>query len=329
MKARRELLMLIGAGIALLAQLPVSFAQPKGKLWRIGFLGATSAASYASRVEALRAGLRELGYVEGKNITIEFRWADGKYERLPDLAAELVKLKVDMIVTHGTPGTRAAKQATASIPIVMAISGDAVATGIVASVARPGGNVTGATFFNPELAAKRLEMLKETLPRATRIAVLLNPDNPINGPVVREMELTAKVLKLQLEQTAVRGAHELAGAIAAMAAKRVDGVAIVDDAMLQANAALVAELLAKNRLPAIGQAEFGAAGCLLGYGVNQLDIWRRAAVFVDKIVKGAKPADLPIERSTQFELIANRKTAAALGITLPQAILVRAEKVIE
>lgn len=327
MISRREFLIAGGAGV--LAVPLACFAQQQGKPRRIGFLGASSASGYASRVEALRAGLRELGYVEGKNIAIEFRWADGKYERLPGLAAELVQLKVDVIVTYGTPGTLACKQATTTIPIVMASAGDAVTTGMVASIARPGGNITGSTFYNPELAAKRLELLKEILPRMRRAAVLINPGNPGMAPVVKALESNAKALKVELQQVGVRGPEEFESAFSAMAAGRVEAVVVVEDGMLNANVRRIAELAAAKRLPAAGMPELAEAGGLMAYGVDQLQMFARAAYFVDRIFKGTKAGDIPIERATKFETIVNQKTATALGIKFPQAILVRADKVIE
>jgi putative ABC transport system substrate-binding protein len=319
--------MALGAG-ALTASI-ASFAQQPAKMRRIGFLGTGTAAGMASWVEALRAGLRELGYIEGKNLAIEFRWADGKYERAQELAAELVRMKVEVLVTHGTPGTRAAKAATATIPIVMATAGDAVVVGLVASIARPGGNVTGNTFFNPELAAKRLELLKETLPRITRVAALVNPDNPAMGPVRDAMEPTAKSLKLEFQPFEVRTPGDLDGAFAAMAAKRIGGVVIVEDGMINANTSAIAGLASKMRLPLIGITELADAGGLMAYGASFSEMYRRAAVFVDKILKGARPGDLPIERAARFETVLNQKTARTLGITFPQTILVRADRVIE
>ena len=313
---------------ALSAPLSAS-AQQRAKVHRIGFLGAVSASGYAPQLEAFRQGLRDLGYVEGKNIVIEFRWAEGKYDRLPGLAAELVHLKVDVLVTHGTPGARAAKGATTTIPIVMAVTGDAVATGLVASIARPGGNLTGSTFFNPEVAAKRLELLKEAVPRITRVAVLLNPDNPVNGPVLKAIEATARSLKVEVPQFEARGPSDFESAFLAMAKRRADALVVIDDAMLIANARGVAELAAKKRLPSSGFKEFTEAGGLMAYAVNFLDTFRRAAVFVDKILKGAKPGDLPVEQSTRFELLINLKTAKALGLTIPKPVLVRADKLIE
>jgi len=328
MTTRRELLIALGAG-ALAAPL-TSFAQQKGKVWRIGFLGAATASGLADRVEALRAGLRDLGYVEGKNIVIEYRWAEEKYERLPELAAELVRLKVEVIVTGGSPGILAAKSATTTIPIVMASSGDVITLGLVASLARPGGNVTGMTGFGPEATAKRLELLRDAFPRTRQVAVLLNPDNPVGiGPTIRAMEATAKSLKLELHQFGVRGPGEFGSAFAAMAKRRVDAVVITDDGVLTANFGAIAKLAAKMRLPSIGLPEFAEAGGLMAYGANRRELFRRAAYFVDRILKGAKPADLPVEQATRFETVVNLKTAKALGITIPQSFLLRTDRVIE
>jgi putative ABC transport system substrate-binding protein len=327
MNKRRRLL--IAAGASTLTAPLASFAQQPVKMRRIGFLGTGTASGMAGWVEALRAGLRDLGYIEGKNLAMEFRWADGKYERAPGLAAELVRLNVEVLVTHGTPGTRAAKGATTTIPIVMATAGDAVLVGLVASLARPGGNITGTTFFNPELAAKRLELLKETLPRITRVAALVNPDNPAMGPVRKAMEPTAKSLGLELHPFEVRESGDLQGAFAAMAAKRIGGVVIVEDGMINANTVTIAGLAAKLRLPVIGITELAQAGGLMAYGASFPEMYRRAAAYVDKILKGAKAGDLPVERASKFETILNLRTAKTFGITFPQSILVRADRVIE
>jgi len=328
MTTRRRILIALGAGV-LAEALPV-LAQQKGKVWRIGFLGASTASGFARRVEALRAGLRDFGYVEGRNIVIEFRWAEGKYERLPQLAAELVRLKVDVIVTHGNLGTRAAKAATSTIPIVMATVGDPVGQGLVAGLARPGGNVTGSTGINPETYAKRLELLHDAFPRARKVAVLFNLDNPSGiKAIVQTMEGTAAALKLELQQFGVRGPDEFDSAFAAMAKQRVDAVVVGDDAVLTANAKAIANLATKMRLPSIGLSEFAEAGGLMAYGANRVESFRRVAYFVDKIFKGAKPGDLPVEQAAKFEVILNLNTAKALGIKFPQSILVRADRVIE
>ena len=304
-------------------------AQQPGKIYRIGFLSPTSASSNVDRVEALRAGLRDLGYVEGKNLIIEFRWAEGKFDRLPELAAELVRLNVDVIVTVSTPGIRAAKNATTTIPIVMATSGDPVGFGFVASLARPGGNITGSSNFSPELSAKRLELLKEVVPRIRRVAVLFNPDNSINARNLPEMEQTAKALKMLLQRFEVRKADEFKNAFSAMTKQRVDAVALPDDDFVSVNGSRIAELAAKQRLPSVGRKEFAEDGGLIGYGVNFLDLYRRAAIFVDKILKGRKPADLPVEQPMKFEFVANLKTAKQIGVTIPQWTLMKADKVIK
>ena len=331
MVTRRRVVIALGA-TALYAPL-ASFAQQQSAttIPRIAFLGAASAAGWATRVDALRAGFRDLGYEEGKNIAIEFRWAEGQYDRLPELAAELVRLKVDVIVTHAIPPTLAAKRATATIPIpiVMTNVGDAVANGIVASLSRPGGNITGDTFFLPELAAKRLEVLKDAMPRVRRIAVLANPDNPGIGPSLQAMEVAAKALQLVLQRFDARDSADLDSAFAAMATKHFDALTVLEDPKIVVNVKRIAELAAKQRLPSIGFIEFTEAGGLIGYGVNFLALYRRAAVFVDKILKGAKPADIPVERPMRFEFAINMKTAKALGIKIPNLILVQATKVIE
>jgi putative ABC transport system substrate-binding protein len=318
-----------GIGLTILWWPVVADAQPPGKVHRIGFLGATAPASYAHLVDAFREGLRDLGYVEGKNLAIEYRWADGKYDRLPDLAAQLVRLKVDLIVTHGTPGSLAAKDATTTIPIVMAISGDAVATGVVASIARPGGNVTGSTFFFPELNAKRLELLKEAFPGASRMAAFGNADNPSVASALKTIEPMAKALKVELEVVQVRRVDEFAAAFSAMGRRRIEGVVLIDDALLTASVQQLADLAAKARIPAIGGREYAQAGGLMAYAVNFPVIWRRSAVFVDKIFRGAKRADLPIEQATTFEFVVNVKTAKALGLSIRPSVLARADEIIE
>ncbi len=304
-------------------------AQTPAKVFRIGVLGATSASAYARQIEAFRQGLRDLGYVEGKNIILEYRWAEGRYDRLPELATELVRLKPDLLLTHGTPGILAAKQATTTIPIVMAVSGDAVATGLVASLAHPGGNLTGSSFFNPELAAKRLELLKEVVPGLTRVAVLMNPGNPVNAVSLQVMERTARSLGLELQRVTVGGPKEFDTAFSTIVKGRAGALSVFDDAMLIAQPRRVADLAARNRLPTIGFSELAEAGGLMSYGVNFPDLWRRAATYVDKILKGAKPAGLPVEQPTRFELVINLKTAKALGLTIPPSIMVRADQVIQ
>ncbi len=303
--------------------------QLSAKVFRIGFLGLPTADSLPKRTEAFRAGLRDLGYQEGRDFIIEYRWADGNYDRLPALLADLVRLKVDVIVTHGVPGVLAAKRATSTIPIVIAVVGDALGTGLVSSLARPGGNVTGLTFFQPELAVKRLEVLKEAIPDLADVGILLNLANPMNEPALPQITQVAQSLKLELHQFDARSPAEFEGAFAAMATKRVRGLVVFEDSMLLANAPALAALALKQRLPSCGWLDFAVAGGLLAYGVNFPDLFRRAATFVDKILKGAKPSNLPVERATKFETILNLKTAKALGLTMSATVLARADEIIE
>ena len=305
-------------------------AQQPGKVSRIGVLGAASASGFADRVAGLREGLRDRGYVEGTNVIIEFRWAEGNYARLSELVAELIRLNVDVIVTHGTPGTLAAKQATATIPIVIASIGDPVAVGLVASIARPGGNITGESFFSPQMQAKKIELLKETMPHLKRVAVLSNPDNSATtGPEFQAIQIAAQSLKVELQQFLVRGPNEFESAFEKMVQGHVEAVEITDDGNIDANIDAVAALTTKWRLLSIGNEELARAGGVIGYGVDFSSMWHQAAVLVDKILKGAKPADLPIERATRFTTIVNLKAAKAIGIAVPTSILLRADEVIE
>jgi len=304
-------------------------AQQAGKVHRIGFLGSATAPGSAKAVESFRAGLREFGYVEGRNIGIEFRWAEGNYDRLSDLVADLIATNVDVLITHGTPGTRVAKEATTTIPIVMAISGDAIATGLVSSLARPEANLTGSTYFLPQLNAKRLELLKEVFPSISRAAALSNPDNPVSRPIIPTMQAAAASLNVILEVVRAQGPSEFSPAFAAMTKSRVGSVVVTEDGEFAASFRTIAALALANKLPSIGAREYAEAGGLIGYGVNILDLYRRAAYFVDRILKGAKPADLPVEQPTKFELVINLSTAKALGLTIPPTLLSRADDVIE
>jgi len=322
----------IGALTASLLAAPrAGLAQQVAKMDRIGFLGAASASSSTSarRVEAFRKGLRELGYVEGRNVIVDFRWAEGDAGRLAELSRDLVRLRVDVMVTQGTTATRAAKDATSTIPIVMLAVGDAIGAGLVPSLARPGGNVTGSTFLGPQLYAKQLEMIKDAIPRVERVAVLMNPDNPVNQAVIQGMEGTARAMKVALTEIEARGPAEFAGAFRAMAQHRVDALVVIAEPILNANLRAIADLAIKQRLPAASGWEFAESGGLLGYGPNLNELWGHAPRFVDKILKGAKPADLPVEQATKFELVINLKTAKALGITIPQSVLLRADEVIQ
>jgi len=324
---RRHFIKLVG-GMAMACPF-VLHAQPLARVARIGFLGSASASGSAKSVEALRTGLRDLGYVEGKNIVIEFRWAEGRYDRLSALVTDLIRLKVDLIVTHGTPGTRAAKKATSTIPIVMAISGDAIATGLVTSLARPEANVTGSTFFIPQLNAKRLELVKEVCPYVARVAALSNPNNPVSKPIIPAMQAAATPLKLDFDIAEAQGPGEFDRAFASMAKRGVDAVVITEDGEFAASFGAIAALALANKLASIGAQEYAKAGGLIGYGVDLLGLYRRAAYFIDKILKGSRPADLPIEQPTRFELVINIKTANTLGLEIAPAMLARADETIE
>jgi putative ABC transport system substrate-binding protein len=315
---------------ALVAPLAAFAQQAQGTAPRIGFLISETLSGQASRVEALRAGLRDRGYVEGESIAIEVRSADGHYDRLPELAAELTRLKVDVLVAFGIKAVVAAKHATATIPIVVpATSSDLVAMGLISGLARPGGNITGSAMFGPETAAKQVELFKETVPRITRMAVLLNPANAARGVILQAMRATAKSLKLELQPFEVRAPKEFGRTFSAMAKGGVDAIAVSQDTLFGANANEIANRAAKQRLPSAGNKEFAEAGGLIGYGANNAELYRRGAYFVDRILKGAKPADLPVEEPTVFELTVNLKTARALGLTIPPSILLRADRVIE
>jgi putative ABC transport system substrate-binding protein len=313
-----------------LASLAGDAQQPAG-LPRIGFLTPSSSSEPRSVrfVQAFRNGLLELGYVEGQNVAIEFRWAEGKYDRLPDLAAELVRLKVNVIVAGGTPAVQAAKQATATIPIVMATVADPVAQGFVASLARPGGNITGLSLMWPELVGKQLELLKQVVPGVSLVALLGNPGNPNNAQLVQQAQDAARALGVRLRLLGARGPGEIDSAFAAITAEPVGGVIVTSDTMLIDHRTRIADHAVRRRLPTVfGPSRFAEAGGLLAYGPSLSDDFRRAAVYVDRILRGAKPADLPVE-PTKFELVINMKTAKALGLTIPQTLLLRADQVIE
>ena len=305
-------------------------AQQAGKVYRIGYLAARSALE--PRDEAFRQGLRDLGYVEGKNIIIEYRFGGGKREQIPNLAAELVRLKVDIIVAPGTPVAQAAKTATRTIPIVFAGVADPVGTGLVTSLARPGGNVTGLTPISAELSAKRLELLKETVPRVSRIAVLSTPDYPlpVKTETLKEMEVAARALGVQLQLLEVQGPNDFDSAFGAMSRERAGAFTVLPVPMFLAERRRIVDLAAKSKLPAIFHwSDYPEAGGLMSYGADPMALFRRAAVFVDKILKGSKPADLPVERPTKFEFIVNLKAAKQIGLTIPPNVLARADRVIK
>jgi ABC-type uncharacterized transport system substrate-binding protein len=303
---------------------PAEAQQPK-RVPRIGYIATVSAASIRDRYEAFRQGLRDLGYTEGKNIVIESRFAEGKPDRLPDLAAELVRLNVDVIVTSGPPSTRAAKKATSTIPIVMAEDPDPVATGLVASLARPGGNITGLSSLSPEISGKRLEILKEVLPKLSRVAVL----GTGNAALVRETDLAAQALGLQLQYLEIREPNDIEAAFQKTAKGRADAVMLLENPVNLSHRKKIVDLAVRNRLPAIYPwPEFVEEGGLVTYTASRTDLFRRAATYVDKILKGAKPADLPVEQPTKFEFVINLNAAKQIGVTIPPNVLVRADKVI-
>jgi putative tryptophan/tyrosine transport system substrate-binding protein len=306
---------------------PAADAPLTGKVYRIGILEAIPAARNAANLDALRKGLRGLGYVEGRNLVIEYRSADGHAKRFPDLASELARLKVDLIVTRGTPATRAAKDATETIPVVMATMGDPHPT--VASFAHPGGNITGVTTFSTELIGKRVELIKELVPSLSRVALLHNMGNPAVPPEWDETKTAARALGLQAELLDVRSQEDLGRAFALAVRRHVGALLIGADGLTQAHQQPIVDLVARNRLPAAYPArEFVEAGGLMAYAVSYPELYFRLASFVDKILRGAKPADLPVEQPTKFELVINLKTARALGLKIPQSILIRADEVI-
>jgi putative tryptophan/tyrosine transport system substrate-binding protein len=314
-------------------------AQPAGKVYRIGFLSPSSpsdperlASPFGEGgLAAFRQGMRDLSYAEGQNISIEPRWAEGRFERLPDLAAELVRLKVDVIVSVVTQATVAAKNATRTIPIVTVAAGDPVGSGLVPNLARPGGNVTGPSSMYAELAGKQLELLMKTVPKVSRVAVLWNPANAVwQAQMLRQTENAARALRLQRQLLEARGPDELEGAFAAMTRERASALLVQVDVIFALHARRIADLAAKHRVPAMyGAREHVVAGGLMSYAPNVLDLFRRAATYVDKILRGAKPGDLPVEQPTTFELVINLKTAKALGLTIPPSLLQRADQVIE
>ena len=304
-------------------------AQP-GTVHRIGFLSTASASAAAQRVEALRLGLLELGYVEGSNLKIEYRWAEGREERLSGLASELVASRVEVIVTQGTVPTMAARRASATIPIVMATAGDPVGSGLVASLSRPGGNVTGLTQINPDVTGKRVELLRQMLPTITRMAILWNPGNPVAGPELGETEAAARSLRMGVHAVSVKDPDKLSSALSSAKRDAPDAVLILSDIMFFDRRQQIATLAAQQGLPVVGWTrELADAGALMTYGPNTVAMHRRAAAYVDKVLKGANPADLPIEQPVQFELVINLRTARSLGLKVPSSILFRADHVIE
>ena len=318
------------AGSAAAWPLAAGAQQPAGKVWRIGMLETTSAALNAGNFDAFRKALREHGYVEGQNLVIEYLSADGRPERFPALAADLVRLKVDLIVTRGTPAARAAKNATATIPVVMAAIGEPLGVGVVASLAYPGGNITGFSAFVTELSGKRVELIKEAVPGVTRLGFLNNMSNPFSPPQWEETVKAARSLQLQAELLDVRRKEDISHAFELAASRRVDGLLVGIEAVTQENRRLIADMAQRQRLPTIfASGEFVEAGGLMSYGVSYPDLYRRAAGLVEKIFKGAKAGDLPVEQPSKFEMIINLKTAKAIHLTIPESLLLRAQQVIE
>ena len=313
----------------LIAPVPVD-AQAPGKIVRIGRLSPLSAETDSPNLEAFRKGLRELGWVEGKTFTIESRFADGKSERLPELAAELVRQRVDLILTGSNPGALAAKKATATIPIVMVTTGDPVGAGLVASLARPGGNVTGVTALGQMLNAKRLELIKEAVPGVTRVAVLTNPRSTYTAPFLQERESMVRRLGLQLPVLEAADPGSFEKAFAALATDRAGALLVQTDAMFITYRRRIVELAAKSRVPAVyGDREFVDAGGLMFYGASLAHLYHDAASYTDRILKGARPTDLPVEQPTKLELVINLKAAKALGLTIPPSVIGRADHLVE
>src|SRR5215471_10189731 len=326
MDDRRRFVM--GLGLLLAAPV-VAHPQPAGKVPRVGYLFYGSPGP-SREIDAFRQGLRELGYIEGQSIGVEYRFASGQVERYPGLAAELVRMNADVIVAPATPQALAAKHATSSIPIVFVLVADAVGAGLITNFARPGGNITGLTSSSAELGGKRLELLKEMVPKASRVAVLYNPTDRSNVLILKQLQESVPSLGLILQPLEIREAREFAGAFAAMTRQRADAMFGTPGALTFEHRKVLVNLAARHRIPAMwGHRSFVDAGGLMSYAVNLYDQNRQAAVFVDKILKGAKPADLPVEQPTKFELVINLKTAKALGLTIPQSVLVRADEIIQ
>jgi putative ABC transport system substrate-binding protein len=322
----------IGAlALGILAAPLAADAQQAEKVARVGVLRSGSPSSAASSEDAFRQGLRDLGYVEGQNIVMEYRFAGGKRDRLPELAAELVRLKVDILVVAGVSATQAAKQATTVIPIVVGYAGDLVGTGLVASLAKPGGNITGSTEISPDVSGKRLELLKEAAPKTSRVGVVWYPrKGGSDEEEVRQTETAARRFGVHAQLVEVRDPKEFQRAYAVMTKQQANAVILIRGSFTDFHRKQLLELALKQRLPSMCEpAQWARDGCLMSYGPDYAHLWRRAATYVDKILKGAKPADLPVEQPTKFELVINLKTAKALGLTVPQSVLVRADEVIQ
>jgi len=321
-------------GVAVMGALaaPRAVAAQGRKVLRIGVLSPfTQSDGPAPSFQVFRDTLRELGHVEGENLAFEYRWADGKYERLPPLAAELAQSKVDVVLSAwSTPAALAAKRATSTIPIVFVGVGDAVGVGLVASLARPGGNVTGSTFLSEETVGKLLQLLKEVVPRAARVATVFNPGNPVYGPMLKDVEAIGRQLNLRVVRLGVQGPGDVEAVFDSARRERLDGLVVMRDFVLIIYRERIVELAAKHRLPVMyGMREFVSAGGLMSFEPSLAELYQRAAGLVHKILKGAKPAELPVEQSSRFELVVNLKTAKALGLTIPSPVLLRADQVLE
>jgi len=305
-------------------------AQQTGNVYRIGFLGNSTAALEANLVGPFREGLRDLGYVEGRNVLIEYRWAEGKYDRFPALIGELLALKVAVIVTAGTPATLAVKKATTSVPVVMTAVGDPVGTGIVPSLSHPGGNITGLTAISTEMDAKRLELLREVVPSVSYIALLWNAASPLQVLAEKQVQAAAQVLRMRVLSLGVKTEEEIKSALAVMARERPDALLVLADRLLLHHRVLIMDFATRHRLPGVhAYRELVEAGGLMSFGPSYADMHKRAAYFVDRILKGAKPGDLPVERPRTFELVINLKVAKALGLTIPQSVLLRGTEIIQ
>jgi len=325
---RREFVVLLGGALGLPL---VGFAQLAAKVHRIGFLGTAFASGYVREVEWVRGGLRDLGYVEGRNLIVEYRWAEGKPDRVREIAAEFVALKVDAIVVHGIPGAIAAARLTSTIPIVMADGADPVAAGLAKSLARPGGNVTGSISFVREEVGKRLQLIKEIVPGIKRAAFLFSSVHPAGVIALnrKELEAAAVPMSVSLQAFEIHDGTDLPGAFNAMGDARIDAVVINSEPLLNSLAGVIAGLAAVKRIPAVGYASYADAGGLLAYGANRAAVYGRTGYFLDRIFKGAKPGEIPIEQALKFDLVVNAKTARSLGVKIPQSVLLRVERVIE
>ena len=324
---RRSILVLLAA---LVMSLPAAAQPAAAKMYRIGFIGNSTPALEANLVGPFRDGLREHGYVEGRNLVIEYRWAEGNYARLPALAAELIASKVDVLVAAGTPAALAVKRATTTVPMVMVAVGDPVGTGLVASLARPGGNLTGLVSIAPDLEGKRLELLREIVPKLSQVSVLINPANPYTVSSAEQIRAAAQALRLKVHFANVRTGEELDQALEAIAGEHADGLIMVADRIFLHNRARIAGFATRHRLPGVyAYSELVDEGGLMSFGPSYPGMHRRAAYFVDRILKGANPADLPMEQPEKFELVVNLKSAKAFGLTIPQSVLLRADRLIQ